>query len=76
MRTARTLEAEWRQVLRGSVGTGANEDDSSTGRVWATGFHPVTAPFSLGARFETYEQLIYIIFFLNFFCWAAVNHGY
>jgi hypothetical protein len=39
MRTARTLEAEWKQVLRGSVGTGAKEDRSSTGRVWAAGFH-------------------------------------
>jgi hypothetical protein len=39
MRTARMLEAEWRQVLRGRVSTGANEDDSSTGRVWAAGFH-------------------------------------
>jgi hypothetical protein len=43
MRTARTLEAEWRQVLWGSVSTEANEDESSTGRVWATGFHHVTA---------------------------------
>jgi hypothetical protein len=43
MRTARTLEAEWRQVLRGSVSTGAKEDESRTGRVWATGFHHVTA---------------------------------
>jgi hypothetical protein len=36
MRTARTVEAEWRQVLRGRVGTGAKEDESSTGRVWAS----------------------------------------
>jgi hypothetical protein len=43
MRTARTLEAEWRQVLRGSVGTGAKEDQSSIGRVWAAEFHHVTA---------------------------------
>jgi hypothetical protein len=42
MRTARKLEAEWRQVLRGSVNTGAKEDESSTGRVWAPGFHHVT----------------------------------
>jgi hypothetical protein len=35
MRTARTLEAEWRQVLRGSVSTGAKEDESSTERFWA-----------------------------------------
>jgi hypothetical protein len=41
MRTARTLEAEWRQVLLGSVSTGANEDELSTGHVWADGFHHV-----------------------------------
>ena len=29
--------------LRGSVGTGAKEDESSTGRVWTAGFHHVTA---------------------------------
>ena len=43
MRTARTLEAEWWQVLQGSVGTGTKEDESSTGRVWAAGYHHVTA---------------------------------
>jgi hypothetical protein len=45
MRTARTLEAEWWQVLRrrGSVCTGAKEDGLSTGRVWAAVFHHVTA---------------------------------
>ena len=29
--------------LRGSVGTGTKKDESSTGRVWAAGFHHVTA---------------------------------
>jgi hypothetical protein len=43
MRTARTIEAEWKQVLRGSMSMGAKEDESSTGRVWAAGFHHVTA---------------------------------
>jgi hypothetical protein len=43
MRTARTLEAEWRQVLCGSVSTGAKEDESRTERIWAAGFHHVTA---------------------------------
>jgi hypothetical protein len=43
MRTARMIEAEWRQVLRGSVGTGTEEDESSTERVWAAGLHHVTA---------------------------------
>jgi hypothetical protein len=43
MRTARTLEAEWGQVLQGSMSMGAKEDESSIGRVWAAGFHHVTA---------------------------------
>jgi hypothetical protein len=34
---------------------------------------PCYTPFSLGARFETYEPFIYLIF--NFFR-AAVNRGY
>jgi hypothetical protein len=42
MRTARTLEAEWRQVLRGSVSMGCKENESSTGRVRAAGYHHVT----------------------------------
>jgi hypothetical protein len=71
MRTVRTLEAEWRQVLRGSVSTGAKEGESSTGRVWAAGFHRVP----LDARFETYEPFISLIFSFFFFR-AAVNRGY
>jgi hypothetical protein len=43
MRIARTLEAEWRQALLGSVSTGTKEDESSTGRIWAAGFHRVMA---------------------------------
>jgi hypothetical protein len=42
MRTARVLEAEWRQVLRGSASTGANEDELCTGLVLTAGFHHVT----------------------------------
>jgi hypothetical protein len=42
MRTARMLESEWRQALRESLSTGAKEDESSTGRVWADGVHHVT----------------------------------
>jgi hypothetical protein len=34
--------------LRGSVGTGTKEDESSTGRVWAAEFHHVTARSGLG----------------------------
>jgi hypothetical protein len=33
MRTARKIEAEWRQVLQGSMGTETKEDESSIGRV-------------------------------------------
>jgi len=29
--------------LRGSVGMGTKEDESSTERVWAAGFHHITA---------------------------------
>jgi hypothetical protein len=43
MRTARTLGAECRQVLRGSVSTGEKEDESSTGRVWAAVYYHITA---------------------------------
>jgi hypothetical protein len=43
MQTARMLEAAWRQVLCGSMGMGTKEDESSTGRIWAAGFHHVTA---------------------------------
>jgi hypothetical protein len=43
MRTVRMLEAEWRQVLQGSMIMGAKEHESSTGRIWAAGFHRVMA---------------------------------
>jgi hypothetical protein len=71
MQTARTLEAEWWQVLRGSVSTVAKEDESGTGRVRAAGFH---GPFSSGARFQTYEPFIPLTF--NFFLRATVNRRY
>jgi hypothetical protein len=35
---------------------------------------PCYSPFSIGARFETYEPFIYLIF--NFFFRAVVNRGY
>jgi hypothetical protein len=56
------LEAEWRQFLRGSVSTGAKEDESSTGRVWAVGISPCYGLFSLGGRFKTYEPFVSLIF--------------
>jgi hypothetical protein len=43
MRAARTLEAEWWQVVWGSVCTGAKGDETITGHVWAAGFYHVTA---------------------------------
>jgi hypothetical protein len=49
MRTAGTVEAEWRQVLRGRVNTGAKEDESSTGHFWAAGFHRVMTHYRLSS---------------------------
>jgi hypothetical protein len=72
MRTARMLEAEWRQVLRGSVSMGAKEDESSTGRVWAAGFHHVKARPRLGRVLKLMNHLF--LQFSNFFR-AAVNRG-
>jgi hypothetical protein len=56
MRIARTLEAEWRQVLRGSVSTGA-KDESGIGRVWAVGFHHVTARSRLARVLKLINRL-------------------
>jgi hypothetical protein len=61
MRTARRLEAEWRKVLRGSVGTGTNEGESSTGRVRAAGFHHVTARSRLARVLELRNRLFFLI---------------
>jgi hypothetical protein len=69
MRRARTLEAKWRHVLRRSVGTWAKKDESSTGRVWAAGFHHVTARSRSARVFKLMDRL-----FLQF--WSAVNRGY
>jgi hypothetical protein len=57
MGTARTVEAEWRQVVRGSMITGAKEDESSTGRVWAAGFHRVTASSGLAGVLKLMYRL-------------------
>jgi hypothetical protein len=73
MRTAKRLEAKWRQVLRGSASTGVKEDESSTGRIWAAGFHHITAR----SRLARVLKLIISLFiqFSNF--WGAtVNCGY
>jgi hypothetical protein len=65
MRTARTLEADCRQVLRGRVSTGAKEDESSTGHVWAAGFHHVTALSRLAGVLKLTNLLF--LEFSNFF---------
>jgi len=43
--------------LRGSVGTGTTEDESSIGRVWAAGFHHVTARSRLARVFKFMNPL-------------------
>jgi len=42
IRTARTLEAEWRQVCEEAWVRGTRRDKSISGRVWVAGFHHVT----------------------------------
>jgi hypothetical protein len=51
--------------LRGSVGTVTKEDESSTGRVWAAGFHHVTARSRLERVFKLMK--LYFFNFQNFF---------
>jgi len=46
--------------LRGSMGTGTKKDGSSTGRVWAAGFHNFTACSCLS--YEPFISLIFQIF--------------
>ena len=43
--------------LRGSVGTGTKEDELSTGRVWAAGFHHVSARFLLARVLKLMNRL-------------------
>jgi hypothetical protein len=54
---------------RFSMGMGTKEDESSTGSIWAAGFHCFT-----GACYENYEPFISLI--SPFFFQAAINHGY
>jgi hypothetical protein len=63
MRTARTLEADWRQVLQGRVSKGAKEDESSTGRVWTAGFHHVTVRSCLARVLKLMNRLFLQLFF-------------
>jgi hypothetical protein len=70
MGTARTLEAEWWQVLRGSVSTGEKKDESSTGRILAAVFHHVSARSGLAG------VLRFISLIFNFFRAADnINRG-
>jgi len=39
------------------VGTGTKEDESSTGRVWAAGFHHVTARSRVARVFKLMNRL-------------------
>jgi hypothetical protein len=43
--------------LRGSVGTGTKEDESSTVRIWAAGFHRDTACSGLGCVLKLTNRL-------------------
>jgi hypothetical protein len=65
MRTARTLEAEWRKILRESVSTGIKEDETSTRHVWAARIHYVTARSRLARVLKLMNRLFiqFLIFF-------------
>jgi len=56
IRTARTLEAEWWQVC-GKAWVREKEDEASIGRVWAAGFHHVTARSGLVRVLKFMEPL-------------------
>jgi len=58
--------------LRGSVDTETKEDEASTGRVWAAGFHHVKARSGL-ARFL--KLMNHLFTYFPFFFRAAVNLG-
>jgi hypothetical protein len=73
MRTARTIEAEFRHVLRGSVSTGAKEDETSTGSVWAAGFNHVTARSRLAGVLKLMKCLF--LYFSNSFFGPRENAG-
>ena len=43
--------------LEGSVGTGTKEDESSTGRIWAAGFHHAMARSHLARILKLMNRL-------------------
>jgi hypothetical protein len=57
MGTAGTLGAEWRQVLRGSVGMGKKEGESSTGRRLGCWIYHVTARSRLARVLKLINRL-------------------
>jgi hypothetical protein len=61
------LEAERRQVLWGSVSTGAKQGESSTVHISGCWILPRCGPFSFGGRFETYKPFVYLIFQFFFY---------
>jgi hypothetical protein len=61
MRIAGTLEAEWRQVLRGSVTTGQRMMSQVLSAFGLLDF-TMLCPVLVGGRFETYETFICLIF--------------
>jgi hypothetical protein len=71
MRTARTLEAEWRQVLWGSMGTGTRKDESSSGLVWTA----VTARSHLAGVLKLTNYLFFNYFILLWGRSAVLNRG-
>jgi uncharacterized membrane protein YqhA len=60
MRTVGTVEAEWRQILQGSVGRGAKQMSQVLCAFGLLDFTMVGL-FLLGRRFETYELFISLI---------------
>jgi hypothetical protein len=57
MPTARTLEEEWNQVLRESMGTVTKADETSTGCIWAAGDHYVAVRSRLGCVSKLMSRL-------------------
>jgi len=63
--------------LLGSVGTGTKEDELSTGRVWAAGFHHVTALSRLARVLKPMNSLFlqYSNYFRPRLTGDNLNHG-
>jgi len=65
IRTARKLEAEWWQVYGEAWVKGTKEDESSTGCIWAAGFHHVTVRSRLARVLKIMNPLF--LYFSKFF---------